>query len=303
MRIETGCRLHFGLIDLSTEPDRVDGGIGVGLKSPGISLQAEECEVLEVQGPAQNRVKAAANAVIQEYDLDPVKIQIQEVFPQHKGLGSGTQLALAAGFAVAEVNNKSLSTRTMAEVVGRGGTSGIGTAVFSEGGFILDGGHSLNNKGGFLPSAAADVPPPPVLSRLKFPDWHIKIFLPDSVGAYGSDEVTVFEEECPIPVDEVKDLAYIIIMKLLPSIAQDDYKLFRESLNKIQFIGFKKRELERQPASQSLVEELQELGYAAGMSSVGPAVFVISPKPIDVAFDDITTIETKPVNSGAMFIK
>lgn len=303
MRIETGCRLHFGLIDLSNESDRVDGGIGLGLKSPGISLKAEKSDVLEIQGPAQDRVETAANAVIQEYDLDPVKIQILEVFPQHKGLGSGTQLALAAGFAVAEINNKNLSTKTMAEVVGRGGTSGIGTAVFSEGGFILDGGHSLNDKGGFLPSAAADVPPPPVLSRLEFPDWHIKIFLLDSVGAYGSDEVTVFEEECPIPVDEVKDLTYIIIMKLLPSIIQGDYKLFRDAVNKIQFIGFKKSELERQPASQSLVEELQDQGYAAGMSSLGPAVFVISPEPIDLDFDDITTIETKAATTGAKFIR
>lgn len=108
----TGCRLHFGLIDLSNESVRVDGGIGLGLKSPGISLQVEESNLLEVQGPAQDWVKTAANAVIQGYNLDPVKIQIQEVFPQHKGLGSGTQLALAAGFAVAEINNKNMSTKT-----------------------------------------------------------------------------------------------------------------------------------------------------------------------------------------------
>jgi beta-ribofuranosylaminobenzene 5'-phosphate synthase len=303
MKIETGCRLHFGLIDLTSESNRVDGGIGLGLKSPGISLEAEESDVLEVRGPTQDRAERAASAVMEEFGLDPVKITIRQTIPQHRGLGWGTQLSLAAGFAVAEINNKNLSTRTMAEVVGRGGTSGIGTAVFTEGGFILDGGHSLDNKSGFLPSAASDVPPPPVLSRLEFPDWHVKVFIPDSVGAYGSDEVTVFDEECPIPVDEVQELTHIIIMKLMPSIVQNDYEMFKESINSIQFVGFKDRELDRQPDSLSLVKELQDMGYAAGMSSLGPAVFVISPNPIDVDYDSVKTIETKPSTTGAEFTK
>ncbi|QSG13692.1 putative sugar kinase [Halapricum desulfuricans] len=90
-------------------------------------------------------------------------------------------------------------------------------------------------------------------------------------------------------------------MKLIPSIAQGDYILFREAINSMQFIGFKKREIKRQPDSLSLVNELQEMGYAAGMSSLGPAVFVISPDPIDIEYDGVKSIDTEASTTGAEF--
>jgi len=301
MIIETGSRLHFGLIDLSSELDRVDGGIGLGIKSPSVKIEAKKSSCLRVSGPMNKRAKAAAEAVITRYDLEPVKITIKETIPQHHGLGSGTQTDLAAGFAAAKINNMSLSTARVAQIVGRGGTSGIGTAVFDRGDFVLDGGHDLNKKGGFLPSAASSVSPPPVVSRLDFPDWNIKIFIPNSKGAYGSDEVKVFEEECPIPLTEVRELSHIILIQLLPSIVQANFNLFRDSINSIQKIGFKKRELQRQPDSLSLVEELQREGYAAGMSSLGPAVFAISPNKVTTSYDNIDSIETVAANQGAKF--
>lgn len=299
MRIETGSRLHFGLIDMSTETNRVDGGIGLGIRYPGVTLEVEKADCLEVYGPMKRRVKAAAETVLNQYNAQPVKIDVKEIIPQHKGLGSGTQTDLAAGFAVATINNLSISTNGIAEIVGRGGTSGIGTAVFDNGGFIVDGGHDIVKKGGFLPSAASNVSPPPVISRLDFPDWNIKIMMPDSIGAFGSNEVDIFEEECPIPVSEVRELSHIILMQLLPSIVQEDFGLFRRSINSIQNIGFKRRELHRQPDSHSLVEELQDRGYAAGMSSFGPAVYAISPDTICIPEQGFKEFETEAMNQGA----
>jgi hypothetical protein len=37
------------------------------------------------------------------------------------------------------------------------------------------------------------------------------------------------------------------------------------------------------------------------MSSLGPAVFAISPDSISVPYDDIKTIETRAMNQGAKF--
>jgi beta-RFAP synthase len=91
------------------------------------------------------------------------------------------------------------------------------------------------------------------------------------------------------------------MMELLPSIAAGDFDLFRSSINTIQRIGFKHRELQRQPESLSLVNDLQDQGYAAGMSSLGPAVFAISPNQINVTNPDSVSISTKAANSGASF--
>ena len=73
---------------------------------------------------------------------------------------------------ISGVEGKELST-----IVGRGGTSGIGTYVNELGGLIVDGGHSLVEKPGFLPSGASKASPPPLIARYEFPEeWDILVW-------------------------------------------------------------------------------------------------------------------------------
>jgi beta-ribofuranosylaminobenzene 5'-phosphate synthase len=300
MRVKTVSRLHMSLIDMHGGLGRVDGGVGLTLSEPSVIVEAENSDTLRVTGQHSECVEAAASSILERFGGEGVSIEVIEAFPRHVGLGSGTQLALAGATATLKILGESMSVPERAHVTGRGGTSGIGTAAFEDGGFVLDGGHALDKKGGFKPSRTADVPPPPILSRLEFPEWEIAIALPETKGVSGGDEQDIFDEVCPIPEEEVRAVARIVTMELLPAVANNEFKTFRAAINRLQEIGFKQREIQLQPEARSLVETFQQRGYAAGMSSFGPAVFAIHPDEVSVADIEHSTFFTKPDNKGAV---
>lgn len=274
LKITTPSRLHITLIDMNASRGRVDGSIGLALDKPVISITAQKSDVIEVTGNSEHaqRMKTSASALLP--DGEGIRITIEKDYPSHIGMGSGTQAALAAGMAVNKLYDLGLSVHEVAVKVGRGGTSGIGVAAFENGGFILDGGHRFSEKKAFLPSAASRLPPAPVLLRKDFPGWDMIIAIPPQKGASMKNEVGIFQTECPVPLREVEQLSHIILMQLLPALAEEDIAEFGRSINAIQEIGFKKREIRLQPISNVLMKILREEGaYGAGMSSFGPAVY------------------------------
>ena len=65
---------------------------------------------------------------------------VTEHIPEHVGLGSGTQLALAVGVGLAAVCGIDADVREIASALRRGRRSGIGIAAFRAGGFVIDAG-------------------------------------------------------------------------------------------------------------------------------------------------------------------
>jgi beta-ribofuranosylaminobenzene 5'-phosphate synthase len=216
-------------------------------------------------------------------DGGSVAITIRSSFPSHVGLGSSSQLGLAVARAISELHGRHLPVKELARLVGRGGTSGIGTAAFEYGGFIVDGGHRFGaggEKTDFRPSAASrGVSPPPIIARHDFPsDWRILLAIPEvPAGASGTMETDIFRNHCPVPLDEVRELSHEVLMRMLPGIASRDLDLFGSSINAVQHLGFKRVELSIQPPQVTgLLEMLREAGAAgAGLSSFGPAVYAV----------------------------
>ncbi len=274
LKITTPSRLHITLIDMNASIGRVDGGIGLTLDKPVISIRAEKSSIVEVTGKSEHseRMRTSAAALLPEGE--GIRIMIEEDYPSHVGLGSGTQAALAAGMAVNKLYDLGLGVYEIAKKVGRGGTSGIGVAAFENGGLILDGGHRFSEKKDFLPSSASKLPPAPVLLRRDFPDWDIVVAIPEQKGASLKKEVNIFQKECPLTLNEVEKLSHVILMQLLPALVEEDIVTFGASINRMQEIGFKKKEVELQPVSAKLMQALRDEGaYGAGMSSFGPAVY------------------------------
>lgn len=285
--VETPSRIHVGLIDMHGGSGRVDGGIGITLDDPQILIEAEQGAVLEVHGgdeAARERIGKTASAVLDAIHAGGgADITIRSLFPSHIGLGSGSQLSLATARAVCELYGKSLPVKDLARLAGRGGTSGIGTAAFEQGGFIIDGGHRFGQgceKSDFRPSAAAQgVSPPPVIIRHDFPtDWKILLAIPSlPEGASGTREADIFRHHCPVPLADVRAYCHEVLMRMLPGIAERDLDLFGSSINAIQELGFKKIELGLQPAGVTgLLDAMRASGAAgAGMSSFGPTLYAI----------------------------
>jgi beta-ribofuranosylaminobenzene 5'-phosphate synthase len=285
--VRTPSRVHVTLIDMHGGSGRVDGGIGIALDEPAVLLEAELAPALAVSGgdaTVQERIRRIAADVLQKLGAGgSVAITVRSHYPAHVGLGSGSQLALAVARAIAELHGRHLPVKELARLVGRGGTSGIGTAAFEYGGFIVDGGHTFGaggEKTAFRPSAASrGVSPPPIIARHDFPsDWRILLAIPNvPAGASGNIETDIFRAHCPVPLDEVRALSHEILMRMLPGIASRDLDLFGSSINAVQGLGFKKVELSLQPPQVTgLLPVLRNAGAAgAGLSSFGPAVYAI----------------------------
>ncbi len=278
IQVVTPSRLHITLIDLNGALGRVDGGVGLTLDYPSIRINAKKDAQLSVSGTTEfaERITSAASAVLTQYSINGVAIDVVQEYPSHVGLGSGTQVALAVGTAISELYDLNLNPTTIAKLTGRGGTSGIGVAAYELGGFLVDGGHK--GKTEFLPSSASGkFGPGPIIARHDFPDWDIVLAIPNLRGASDKHEIDVFKKQCPLPLNEIQELCHVILMEMLPAVVERDIESFGRSINRVQTIGFKRRELELQPFCTHLVQFMRENGaIGAGMSSFGPVVYGIT---------------------------
>lgn len=201
MKIQTPSRLHIPLIDLNGSYGRIDGGIGLTLADPRFILEAVPADTGITIGFARNRqhspaeqqaciskVTAAAEKAVVRYAPDAgFHFIVHQLYPVHSGLGSGTQMALAAAKLIAELSGEHPSSIELAALVGRGGTSGIGVHAFDLGGFIADGGHSLKEKSSFMPSSVSTASPALLLGRYAFPEnWGVILAVPSFGNRYTS---------------------------------------------------------------------------------------------------------------------
>ncbi|MEM3086570.1 MAG: beta-ribofuranosylaminobenzene 5'-phosphate synthase [Halobacteria archaeon] len=319
MRIVTPSRLHAGLLDLHGGRGRVDGGAGFALDAPSIEVEVERGPLRVVAAPGVHPeiLRHAREAALRLSRARRVRgtVRILRGYEPHVGLGSGTQAALAAAWGLARLHRLGLTVEEAAETAGRGGTSGIGVWAFEGGGFIVDGGHSRRVKRGFFPSAASRAPPPPRVARLDMPDWPVVLACPSGPSptpprVHGRTEVEAFRRLCPIPSREVEEASRLVLLGLLPAVAEGDLPAFGEAVNRMQETGFKKREVALQgPRMEALLRAARRAGAAgAGMSSFGPLAYALGPRPrtirkaLQAALDRMGggwTLITRPRNRGA----
>jgi len=328
MIIKTPSRLHITLIDLNGSIGRIDGGVGLTTENPSFILQSEiqdsGIEInfenkfydKKIKDEYRDKIENAAKKMIKFLKIqNGYKFLVKETYPPHSGLGSGTQISLAVGKSILNLNNMNMKSSQVAKIVGRGGTSGIGVIAFDYGGLIIDGGHKINEKPDFLPSSASNASPAPLIARYDFPEeWKIIIAIPNvPAGASGSKEVNIFQSYCPIPLAEVQKLSHIMLMKMMPAIVEEDINSFGDSINQIQNVGFKKIELQLQhPLVHDLIKNMDLAGACGvGMSSFGPTVYAFTDnnlKQISRSAKDTMkeiggkVVITKAQNNGANII-
>ena len=285
--VTTPSRVHLALIDLNGSLGRVDGGIGLSLAHPGFKITAQLADETVLIGPDENvgRAWRVLELLREKCHVGHTRIEIREGIRAHVGLGSGTQLSLGIAQAVCRLFEIDMSHREMAIAVGRGGTSGIGVTAFSQGGFIVDGGHGFScaktspedcEKTSFLPSSASGgLGPPPIVARYDFPDWDVLVAIPNCRHISGEEEINLFQTLCPLPLDDIQTLSHVILMKLLPALVQRALEPFGEAVDHIQNIAWKKVEVaEQDPIVRTTMAFLRANGaHGVGLSSWGPAIF------------------------------
>ena len=70
VHIQTGSRLHFGMLSFGHVQQRQYGGVGVMIQRPGIELVGRRHTHLEVDGPLADRVRRFALRVARNLGIE-----------------------------------------------------------------------------------------------------------------------------------------------------------------------------------------------------------------------------------------
>lgn len=272
--VHAPARLHMGFVDLHGGLGRRFGSLGLALARPGLRLSASKAAQLTVSGDDARRVRHYVRVLLDALSIPGgVHIDIEQAIPAHTGLGSGTQLALAAAGAICQLFDRSLPLEALAARLGRGKRSGTGIACFQQGGFVLDAG--VGRQGGI----------PPVLMRLPFPEqWRLLLIFDDSLqGLSGGAERAAFQAMQSMPEEISGQLCRRVLMQLLPALLEGDAKQFGMALEYIQrcigehFSPWQQGPW-RSPHMESVFARLTALdACGVGQSSWGPSCFALFP--------------------------
>lgn len=225
VQVNTSARLHLGFIDLNGSLGRKFGSLGVSLASPTTTLTAWREKGFHIMGEAHARALNMAKKIAEAYDLTGgVKLEFQSSIPEHSGLGSGTQLAIAVGSAINALYDLQLSVEDIANITQRGARSGIGLGTFTQGGVIVDGGRGLNTA------------VPPILAHADFPeDWCILLlFDAGNQGVHGAQEVAAFKSLMPSSNATAEKLSRTVMMQALPALHEHDFSAFGAAVRELQ---------------------------------------------------------------------
>jgi beta-RFAP synthase len=235
--VRAPARLHIGFLDLNASQGRKFGSIGLSVDSHYTEIRVSKSEHNQLSGEnlsdvLKQRLEKIQNIFFRELGQHipqadrQVHIEVKQLIPEHAGLGSGTQLNLTLGKALAELHGLDIDTPNLAKKMGRGKRSGIGIATFDHGGFVVDGG------------LKPDQTVPPLLLQKPYPEnWRIVLVMdPNHQGVHGKNELQAFKTLPIFPLDHVRDICHLTLMQLLPALMEQNIDDFGAAITQIQTV-------------------------------------------------------------------
>jgi len=279
--IQTGARLHFGLLD-TVAPF---GGLGVMIAPPRNRLRfraAESYRVDPVLADRAERIVHVFSARVGWQTLPPVEIVAEETAPVHSGYGSGTQLSLAIAEGLSLFFRRRLGPEELAQdIAGRGKRSAVGIHGYFHGGMIFE--DRQNGRPGQpgVPSPLAGERLNPIQQRVEIPaDWQLVLLRPAGTGpAVAGDRERRYFSQLKSGQGERRWLRRLIVDELLPAAVAGDFDRFADAVGRYnRQSGMLFADVQGGPYNGPVVTELirclQDRGARGiGQSSWGPGVF------------------------------
>jgi beta-ribofuranosylaminobenzene 5'-phosphate synthase len=275
VEVDAPSRLHFGMFSFGQPNTRQFGGVGVMIDRPGLRLRIVKADRFSTSGPLRDRVQTTVELLTAAWHLhEPpaCHIEVLAAPPEHVGLGTGTQLALAVcGGVNAFVGREPLDAPALAALAGRGGRSAIGTYGFVRGGFLVEGGKS----------AAETLSP--LEHRVELPEaWRFVLICPHGEqGLSGEAERRAFGDLPPVPLPITRELRREVAEELIPAAVAGQFDRFGQSIYRFGCqAGLCFAARQNGPFAGAsiarIVAAIRELGVAGvGQSSWGPTVFAL----------------------------
>jgi beta-RFAP synthase len=164
-----------------------------------------------------------------------------------------------------------LTIEDIAIKLDRSKVSGVGTHGFLHGGFIVDGGHSVEHLNTV----------PPLVYRSDFPeDWSLVVCVPEiKKGFSGKKEQNAFKKLEPPPAEMVASVSRLVLMQMIPAMIDKNIELFGDAMTKFDIMfGDYWKDIQGGTYTHPMIEEcvnylLEKGAYGAGQSSWGPALY------------------------------
>ncbi len=275
--VRTGSRLHFGPLAWGPDAGRQFGGIGLMIEEPHLLMKCERSQEWRSAGPLAERALQVAQRTVsilqnqeRPVNVPPLSIQIEAAPPEHRGLGTGTQLTMAVASALWYHGGcRGPIPISLVRELGRGQRSGIGIEGFHRGGFLVDGGHG-------------DATGPTLIAREQVPrQWHTLLIIPNTgVGLHGVAERQVFRDLSPICETTTDRLCRLVLLEMLPSLKESNLVRFGAALQEYQgvigrwFAPAQGGLPFGSPEAATIAQYLQDLGlHGVGQSSWGPTLY------------------------------
>lgn len=164
LEVRTGCRIHFGLMELASDQPLLFGGLGLMLNSPDLIIRVSPVGTGAITGlvDADSEHASRVEKVLRANNAERFDVHFDAIQPLHSGLGGGTQLAasVAAAIQLAQSNSPDsprysewtpvrealpeLTPSQLSQLSNRGLRSAVGLHGFLQGGLILDEGYEAS---------------------------------------------------------------------------------------------------------------------------------------------------------------
>ncbi|RIK79666.1 MAG: hypothetical protein DCC67_10235 [Planctomycetota bacterium] len=244
------------------------------IRQPRWTVQMQAAGRWSARGAcAEAALRLAQQAILSVADrraLDALSITIVEEVPPHRGLGSGTQLALAVAAGVRRLAGMPPGTAgELADMVHRGQRSAVGSHGFVHGGLIWESGRLPGQSLGRL------------VERVAVPDgWRILLVAPRGpAGLSGQSEREAFRRLPPVSPRTTSELIDLAEKEILPAARAADCRRFGEAVYLYgrlagECFASVQHGAYASPQVADCVAALRQLGVAGvGQSSWGPTVF------------------------------
>ncbi len=228
LQIAAASRLHFGLLSFGNPRVPAYGGVGLMVDRPVLRLRIEPAATFRAVGPLAERVDQFARHWQRHTGKESLPggcLQVLSAPRPHVGLGVGTQLGLCVAALLYGVSTSDSAVRmppvkTLAQSVGRGRRSSIGTLGFAHGGLLFERG----TQDGQTLAALAD--------RVELcPAWRIVLLRPcRGIGLWGEAENRAFQQLPAVPASVTEQLISEVQDSMLPAARANDCEAFGESI-------------------------------------------------------------------------
>ena len=284
--VDSPARLHLGFYGINKDLGYSFGSMGLAINAFRTIVSAEVAR--KSQSSLSNIKLGQINRILKKKNINKsYMLKIIKSPPKHIGLGSGTQLSLCFIHAINILLNLNLSKDECIRLSSRGKRSGVGIGTFYSGGFIVDG-------------CKKDLLYPKTLFNLKFPkQWHIILINDTSLrGSFGRKENEFFDNKKNKTEIINKELSFILMRGLFPSILYKDFSNFCDNLNRYQkmtsrFYKSKQNDTYLSDDIAKIIKFATNSGFkGVGQSSWGPLSYIFIESKAE-AEDVIKAMESK----------